>query len=67
MSISIPTAYKISISCGYGQLQPLVEWCERNISGDWRYMEDPNGDMYNSWVFFFEDERDYVAFTMWKK
>lgn len=30
-------------------------------------MEDPNGEMYNSWVFFFETERDYVAFTLWKR
>jgi len=30
-------------------------------------MEDPHGEMYNSWVFFFESEKDYMAFTFWKK
>jgi hypothetical protein len=30
-------------------------------------MEDPHGDMYNSWIFFFEQERDYVAFVLWNK
>jgi hypothetical protein len=30
-------------------------------------MEDLDGGMYSSWVFFFENERDYVAFLMWKK
>jgi len=67
MSINIPTAFSEKVELPYGKLQPLVEWCDRNCSCDWRYMEDPNGDMYNSWVFLFESERDYVAFIMWKK
>jgi hypothetical protein len=29
-------------------------------------MEDPNDEMYVGWVFFFESERDYVAFKIWK-
>jgi len=67
MSISIPTAFKIKLSMPWGQLKEIVEWCDRNCTGDYRYMEDPNGEMNNSWVFFFEAERDYVAFLMWKK
>ncbi len=51
----------------YGNLKKIVEWCDRNCAGDYRYMEDPNGEMYNSWVFFFELERDYVAFTLFNK
>ena len=45
----------------------MLEWVDNNCVGEVKYMEDPNGDMYNSWVFFFENERDYVAFTLWKK
>ena len=67
MSISIPTAYNIKLSMPYGNLKKIVEWCDRNCAGDYRYMEDPNGEMYNSWVFFFELERDYIAYTMWMK
>ena len=67
MSISIPTAHKIKLSMPYGQLKEIVEWCDRNCQGDYRYTEDPNGEMYNSWVFFFELERDYIAFLIWKK
>lgn len=67
MSINIPTAFKSRMNIPYGLLKETVAWCDRNCISDWRYMEDPNGDMYNGWVFFFEDERDYVAFTMWLK
>ena len=52
MSISIPTAYKMNLSMPYGKLKDMVSWCDRNCSGDYRYMEDPDGEMYNSWVFF---------------
>lgn len=67
MSISIPTAHRVRLKLPYGELQPIVEWCDRNCRSDYRYSEDPNGDMYDSWIFFFDDERDYVAFLMWKK
>jgi hypothetical protein len=50
----------------WGELKDIVEWCDRNCAGDYRYMEDPNGE-YNSWIFFFELERDYVAFTLFNK
>ena len=66
MSINLPTIYKVCIKLSYGELQPIVEWCDRNCSEDWRYMEDPNGEMYNSWVFLFNNEKDYIAFKLWK-
>ena len=65
MSINIPTAYRSEVTIPYGNLKEVVSWCDRNCSGDYRYMEDPNGEMYTSWVFFFDTERDYVAFLMW--
>ena len=66
MSISIPTAFKLSIPIEYGQLQNVVDWCERNCMGEWRYMED-HRDQWHSWTFLFEDERDYCAFLLWQK
>lgn len=67
MSINIPTAYKTNVTIPFGKLREHVGWCEANLAGDWKYSENPNGDMNNSWTFFFELERDYVAYTMWMK
>lgn len=67
MSINLPTAYKSQVSIPYGKLKEVTAWCDRNCVGDYRYMEDPHGEMYGDWVFFFESERDYVAFLMWNK
>lgn len=66
MSIDIPTAHKANVAVQYGELQPIVDWCERNCSGEWRFMEDIN-NQWNGYEFFFESEKDYVAFLMWKK
>lgn len=68
MSINIPTSHRIAIKIPYGELQSTVDWCNRNCIGEWRYMEDPDADFLSGgWIFFFENERDYVAFTLWKK
>ena len=61
------TQNKVKINLNFGELQPVLNWCDKNCIGNYQYMEDPNGDMYNSWIFFFENERDYVAFMLWKK
>jgi hypothetical protein len=62
MSINIPTAYKTNIHLEYGELKATIEWCERNCIDEWRF--DGSGPSYD---FYFESERDYVAFTMWKQ
>jgi hypothetical protein len=70
MSIDIPTAHKANISVQYGQLQPVVDWCERNCQGDWRYMDlnsDEHDNATGNWEFLFESDRDYVAFLIWQK
>lgn len=66
MSINIPTAHKANITVTYGDLRPVVEWCERNCESDWKFMENVD-DPYNGFEFLFESERDYVAFLLWKK
>ena len=72
MSIDIPTAHKANVDVHYGQLQPVIDWCERNCEAEYRYLDiDYHSDTYHSdtgrWEFLFESEKDYVAFLMWKK
>lgn len=66
MSINTQTAFKATVTTKYGELQSVVDWCDRNCQDDWKYMEDPH-DQWNSFVFLFETERDYVNFLLWKK
>jgi hypothetical protein len=66
MSINIPTAHRANVTVKHGELKPIIEWCERNCENEWKFMEDIN-DQFNGFEFFFESERDYVAFLMWNK
>lgn len=66
MSISIPTAFKANIDVPYGELQPIVDWCERNCSSEWFFMEDAN-NQWGGYEFVFESDRDFVAFLLWNK
>ncbi len=68
------TAYQIKITLDFGNLQPIIEWCERNCEGEWGYntlsgiqIHTPYKIHNYQYEFYFESERDYVAFTMWKK
>lgn len=69
MSINIPTAYKTYIQLPYGELGEVVEWCRKNCIDEWKFHEHHN--TMDSWspeyTFYFENERDLVAFTLWKK
>lgn len=75
MSTNTPTVHKVRISVPFGKLQSFIDWCDKNCTGEWKYMEDLGfaalqGQLFeqpNDWVFIFESERDCVAFTLWKK
>ena len=62
------TQYKIEITIGYGQLKPIIEWCERNCKDDWGYdcriTPGSDGGLYD---FYFGTESDYINFMLWKK
>lgn len=69
MSISIPTAFRTDIQLPYGHLGEVVEWCRNNCVSEWKFHEHHNTvDTFDpEYTFYFENERDYVAFLIWKK
>lgn len=71
MSISIATAFKTLIDIPYGELKNVISWCQNNCQSDWRFHETLHSkDNFNfslNYEFFFEDEKDYIAFLIWKK
>jgi hypothetical protein len=67
--------YKSKVTIPFGQLQTVIDWCDRNCRCDWRYTDNvelplwlkeitpylPTPPLY---TFMFEDERDYMAFML---
>jgi hypothetical protein len=79
MSINIKTAYKSNITIPYGNLRSMIDWCKDNCLSDWQFEEDystakiPHASTYKHYImsrtynFYFQSDRDYFAFTLWKK
>lgn len=63
----LPSTNKVEIKLCYGELTPLIKWCERNCSREWSYeiTQSPGSEM-GEYEFYFESEQDLVAFTIWK-
>jgi hypothetical protein len=61
MSIDIPTAHKTELKFPFGELDSMIEWCEKNCHSEWKFSDSDNG-----YTFYFDSEKDYFAFMIWK-
>lgn len=58
---------KVEIQLGFGELKPILRWCEDNCTGEWLYLQlEPAGQGKGEYEFYFEDDKDKVKFIMWK-
>lgn len=64
----LPNTNKVEVRLSYGELSPVIQWCERNCYGEWSYeINEPPGIEKGEYDFYFEHEKDFVAFTIWNK
>jgi hypothetical protein len=62
------TKRKAEIIIDFGELRSMVSWLERNCSDEWGYeCIQPAGREAGIYEFYFESEKDLVAFTIWKQ
>lgn len=55
-----------TIAVAFGHLQPLLDWCVKNCQAEWHYMcTDTPGNEPGKYTFFFDNEHDYINFTLW--
>lgn len=58
---------KVEIQLSFGELKPILRWCEDNCSGEWVYLQlTPAGQGKGEYEFYFEDECDKTKFILWK-
>ena len=62
------TWHKIDTIIKFGELGPIVEWVNKNCTNNWNYdiLESAGRDA-GIYRFYFREDRDAVAFTLWKK
>lgn len=70
MAFDDRNAYRVLVDIPYGQLQHTLDLCEKICEAEYKFdqvTQYHNFTMSTSWEFFFESEKDYVAFLLWKK
>ena len=50
----------------FGEIEHVLDWCKSEVSYDWRWqLVDVSSDIRpGRYIFYFDNERDYLAFTM---
>ena len=58
--------YSREITKPFGELDRVIDWCKTELGGDWRWqLVDVSSDRRpGRYVFYFDSERDFFAFTL---
>jgi len=50
----------------FGVIEHVLNWCKSELRGDWRWqLSEMSSDIKpGRYIFYFDDERDYLAFLM---
>jgi hypothetical protein len=60
--------FSTNIKIGFGELKPMLDWCDSNCKDCVEYaVIESAGQDAGSYQFFFDSERDYINFILWKK
>ncbi len=58
--------HAIEVLKPYGHLDDVLKWCKSELDHDWRWqMVEMSTDIRpGRYIFYFDSERDYFAFTL---
>jgi len=60
--------YCSALAIPYGELQDVIEWCQKNCVYNWYYkVLNEVGSSPGFYEFLFHNETDYINFLLWKK
>ncbi len=50
----------------YGMLEEILDWCKQSLTAEWRWqLISVSSDIRpGDYIFYFDSERDYLAFVM---
>jgi len=59
-------SHSIEIYKAFGKLDSVLKWCKLELADDWRWqMVEMSTDLRpGRYIFYFDSERDCLAFTM---
>lgn len=50
----------------FGQVEHVLDWCKSELVNEWRWqlVDVSSNNRPGRYIFYFDDERDYLAFIM---
>ena len=50
----------------FGSIEPILDWSKKELVGEWRWqlVEVSSTNRPGKYIFYFENERDYLAFIL---
>ena len=50
----------------FGAIEPILDWAKNELTGEWRWqlVEVSSDTRPGRYIFYFENERDYLAFIL---
>jgi hypothetical protein len=59
-------AHAQEINKPYGQVETVLDWCKKELVGDWRWqlVEVSTTNKPGRYIFYFDSEADCFAFTL---
>lgn len=61
------TWHKIEVEVGFGELSHMIDWVNVNCTNNWNYeIIESAGRDAGQYKFYFKENKDAVAFTLWK-
>ena len=60
-------SYSREIHKPFGQIDLILAWCKSELVGEWRWqlVEVSTNLRPGRYIFYFDSERDYFAFTLY--
>jgi hypothetical protein len=58
--------HSILINKPFGSIDSVIEWAKTELSDEWRWqvIRTSSDQLPGSYIFYFDSESDYLAFTM---
>jgi len=58
--------YAMEIVKPFGVIESVLDWCKSELQDEWRWqLVEMSSDIKpGRYIFFFDDERDYLAFVL---
>ena len=59
-------SFALEINRNWGCLNEVLDWCKNELQQDWRWqmVELSSSNRPGRYIFYFDSERDYFAFTL---